>query len=274
MVEKLKGNKDLPSGGENQEIDVSGFKTLVFRANQPSQKVNFYNLEENECLFKLAIYTNDKQLWKSGYIQSSDGYYNIEIRDPLDVGEYEGKLIRQCYKEDETQLNSAVVSFKLTAKEKQNEKVFTVMLYMLVVGQSIAYAQDIGFFVDGGFGDSATSTMTYDIDSTYIVSILAAININQENKLTSNMIDIKSNELVEGYTNTMVQMTNKNNMEVAPMDMESVTLSTNLTYNGSTIVAIQEAIESSMIFGKNDQICKELLVTTRKFANYTFVFEI
>ncbi|MEI3321138.1 MAG: hypothetical protein V8R90_11865 [Eubacterium sp.] len=128
--------------------------------------------------------------------------------------------------------------------------------------------------MDGGFGDSATSTMTYDIDSTYIVSILAAININQENKLTSNMIDIKSNELVEGYTNTTVQMTNKNNMEVAPMDMESVTLSTNLTYNGSTIVAIQEAIESSMIFGKNDQICKELLVTTRKFANYTFVFEI
>ena len=110
--------------------------------------------------------------------------------------------------------------------------------------------------MDGGFGDSATSTMTYDIDSTYIVSILAAININQENKLTSNMIDIKSNELVEGYTNTMVQMTNKNNMEVAPMDMESVTLSKNLTYNGSTIVAIQEAIESSMIFGKNDQICK------------------
>ena len=56
LAEKWKGNQDLPSGGENQEIDVPGFKTLVFRANQTSQKVNFYNPEENECLFKLKLY--------------------------------------------------------------------------------------------------------------------------------------------------------------------------------------------------------------------------
>lgn len=65
LAEKWKGNQDLPSGGENQEIDVPGFKTLVFRANQTSQKVNFYNPEENECLFKLKLYANDKQLWES-----------------------------------------------------------------------------------------------------------------------------------------------------------------------------------------------------------------
>ena len=118
LAEKWKGNQDLPSGGENQEIDVPGFKTLVFRANQTSQKVNFYNPEENECLFKLKLYANDKQLWESGYIQPSDGYYDIEISDSLDNGEYEGKLIYQCYKEDGTQLNSAVVSFKLTVKEQ------------------------------------------------------------------------------------------------------------------------------------------------------------
>ena len=99
-------------------IDVPGFKTLVFRANQTSQKVNFYNPEENECLFKLKLYANDKQLWESGYIQPSDGYYDIEISDPLDVGEYDGKLIYQCYKDDGTQLNSAVVTFKLIVKEQ------------------------------------------------------------------------------------------------------------------------------------------------------------
>lgn len=81
------------------------------------------------------------------------------------------------------------------------KKVFTAILCMgmLVVGSTTAYAQDIGSFGDGGFGDTATSTMTYDIDSTYIVSIPATINMNQENKLTSNMMDIKSNELVEVY---------------------------------------------------------------------------
>ena len=65
------------------------------------------------------------------------------------------------------------------------KKVFTAMLCMcmLVVGSTTAYAQDIGSFGDGGFGDSATSTMTYDIDSSYIVSIPATINMNQENKL-------------------------------------------------------------------------------------------
>ena len=92
--------------------------------------------------------------------------------------------------------------------------------------------------------------MTYDIDSTYIVSIPATININQENKLTSNMMDIKSNELVEVYTDSTVQMTNKNNMEAAQMDMEIVTSNTDLTYNGSPIVAqfMQGAMESSMTF--------------------------
>lgn len=121
---------------------------------------------------------------------------------------------------------------------------------MLVVGSTTAYAQDIGSFGDGGFCDTATSTMTYDIDSTYIVSIPATINMNQENKLTSNMMDIKSNELVEVYTDPTVQMTNKNNMEASPMDMEIVTSNTELTYNGSPIVAqfMQGAMESSMTF--------------------------
>lgn len=118
LAEKWNGNQDLPSEGKNKQIDVPGFKSLVFISNQTSQKVNFYNPSENDCLFKLTLYADDKQLWESGYIQPSDGYYDIEISNPLDVGEYEGKLIYQCYKEDGTQLNSAVVSFKLTVKEQ------------------------------------------------------------------------------------------------------------------------------------------------------------
>lgn len=132
------------------------------------------------------------------------------------------------------------------------KKVFTAMLCMcmLVVGSTTAYAQDIGSFGDGGFGDSATATMTYDIDSSYIVSIPATINMNQENKLTSNMMDIRSNEIVEVYTDSTVQMQNQNNMEVSPMDMEIVTSNTELTYNGSPIVAqfLQGMSETSLSF--------------------------
>ena len=48
------------------------------------------------------------------------------------------------------------------------KKVFTAILCMsmLVVGSTTAYAQDIGSFGDGGFGDSATATMTYDVDES------------------------------------------------------------------------------------------------------------
>ena len=132
------------------------------------------------------------------------------------------------------------------------KKVFIAMLCMcmLVVGSTTAYAQNIGSFGDGGFGDSATATMTYDIDSTYIVSIPATLNMNQENKLTSNMMDIKSNEIVEVYTDSTVQMQNQNNMEASPMDMEIVTSNTELTYNGSPIVAqfLQGMSETSLSF--------------------------
>lgn len=132
------------------------------------------------------------------------------------------------------------------------KRVLAAMLCMsmLMVGSTTAYAQDIGSFGDGGFGDSATSTMTYDIDSSYIVSIPATINMNQENKLTSNMMDIRSNEIVEVYTDSTVQMQNQNNMEASPMNMEIVTSNTELTYNGSPIVAqfLQGMSETSLSF--------------------------
>lgn len=132
------------------------------------------------------------------------------------------------------------------------KRVLAAMLCMsmLMVGSTTAYAQDIGSFGDGGFGDSATSTMTYDIDSSYIVSIPATINMNQENKLTSNMMDIRSNEIVEVYTDSTVQMQNQNNMEASPMDMEIVTSNIELTYNGSPIVAqfLQGMSETSLSF--------------------------
>ena len=132
------------------------------------------------------------------------------------------------------------------------KKVFAALLStcVLVAGSTTAYAQEMGSFGGGGFGDSATATMTYDVDSTYIVSIPATINMNQENKLTSNMMDIRSNEIVEVYTDSTVQMQNQNNMEASPMDMEIVTSNTELTYNGSPIVAqfLQGMSETSLSF--------------------------
>ena len=117
IAEKWHGKQDLPSKGETKEIVIPGFKTLVLIANSSEQSVNLCNPEENECLFKLTLFADDTELWKSGFIEPGDGYYNIEINELLEVGEYNGKLQYQCYKEDGTQLNGAVVTFNLIVKE-------------------------------------------------------------------------------------------------------------------------------------------------------------
>lgn len=108
----------MPSSGETKEIIVPGFKTLVFMADTTKQDVNLYNPEDNDCLFKLTLLADEKELWKSGFIKPGDGYYNIELSEPLKAGEYSGKLQYQCYKEDGAQLNGAVVTFNLIVKEK------------------------------------------------------------------------------------------------------------------------------------------------------------
>ena len=81
------------------------------------------------------------------------------------------------------------------------KRVLAAMLLYEYVDSWINYGicTDIGSFGDGGFGDSATATMTYDVERTYIVSIPATINTNQENKLTASMMDIRSNEIVEVF---------------------------------------------------------------------------
>lgn len=118
LAEQWKGKQDLPSSGKTKEIIVPGFKTLVFMADSTEQAVNLYNPEDNDCLFKLTLLADGKELWESGFIKPGDGYYNIELSEPLKVGEYSGKLQYRCYKENSAQLNGAVVTFNLIVKEK------------------------------------------------------------------------------------------------------------------------------------------------------------
>lgn len=117
LAETWKGKQDLLSTGETREIILDGFKTLVFRANTKNQKVNFQNNEENNCLIKMTLYSDDVKIWESGYVEPGKGYYNIELLEKLNSGEHVGKLQYQCCKDDGTQLNGAVVNFTLIVKE-------------------------------------------------------------------------------------------------------------------------------------------------------------
>ena len=97
---------------------ISGFKSLVFTANQTAQKVNFVNPAENgDKLFLMFLYVEDELLWSSGYVPAGSGYYDIELTRPLDAGSYKGYLKIEVYAPDGTQYNGARVSFDLTVQE-------------------------------------------------------------------------------------------------------------------------------------------------------------
>ena len=113
-----KGNQYLPQAQQQDTgIAIPGFKSLIFRANQTEQKVNFYNPESNEgIVFKETLYVNDTVYWSSGYVPAGEGYYNIGLSEPIPAGDYQAYLQIDCYKETGEQLNGAKIEFELTVQ--------------------------------------------------------------------------------------------------------------------------------------------------------------
>lgn len=118
-AEEWDGNQNLPNGekSETATIKIPGFDSLAFTANQKEQKVNFYNPEENACLFRMTLFVDDIQYWQSGYVQPGKGFYDITLDDMLESGDYDGYLLIECYREDGEALNNAKVEFSMRVVE-------------------------------------------------------------------------------------------------------------------------------------------------------------
>ena len=117
-AETWEGEKPLPQQGNNAEISIPGFKTLVFYADQIEQKVNLYNPENNICLFRMTIYADNEKVYQSGFVEPGKGFYAISLEKTLPKGEYEGLLLYECFLTDGTQLNGAEVEFNLIVEEE------------------------------------------------------------------------------------------------------------------------------------------------------------
>lgn len=66
----------------------------------------------------MSLYADDVELWHNNdYLAPGKGYYEIEVDNMPDVGNYAGKLKIQCFTKDGTELNGAVVNFDLIVKE-------------------------------------------------------------------------------------------------------------------------------------------------------------
>lgn len=114
------GQQQLPgASGQSGKICIPGFDSLVFAPNQTRQKVNFYNPEVNtDRLFLMTLIVGDTVYWQSGYCPPGSGYYEIDLSEPIEPGEYTAYLRIQCFKPDGTELNGAKVSFNLLVEEE------------------------------------------------------------------------------------------------------------------------------------------------------------
>ena len=114
------GNQQLPHAAQDVKgYAVTGFESLVFTANQTTQKVNFVNPECNtEYLFKMSLLVDDRTLWESsGYCPAGQGYYSIDLSEPLPVGSYTGYLKLEVITTEGRQCNGAKIEFDLIVQE-------------------------------------------------------------------------------------------------------------------------------------------------------------
>lgn len=114
------GHQELQqNSSESKGIHIPGFSSLVFTANQTTQSVNFFNPEENgDRLFLMTLYVDDELLWESGYCPAGQGYYTIELSEPLMAGAYSGYLRIRCFTPQGAELNGARINFDLTVQEE------------------------------------------------------------------------------------------------------------------------------------------------------------
>lgn len=118
-VVEWNGNQQLPQAVPDVKgIVIPGFNAMTFVANQTTQAVNFYNPGENgDRLFLMSLYISDNLMWQSGYVPAGNGYYEIELSEPLAPGEYQAYLRIEVFTPENVQLNGARVDFDLLVQE-------------------------------------------------------------------------------------------------------------------------------------------------------------
>lgn len=108
---------DTASSVSRGFIEIPGFDSLVFKADQTTQKVNLYNPESNTCYMVITLIVEDEILWKSELIEPNSGFYEIDLNHVLSTGDYIGTILYDCYSaKDLSALNGSSFQFKLQVK--------------------------------------------------------------------------------------------------------------------------------------------------------------
>ena len=108
----------IPAEGE-ERITIPGYKGIYLAAGTNQQKVDFYNPESNNCLFKISLYlSNDYLLFESDLLKPGERLNDITINLKLEKGIYKNcVLVYQCYSLDgETPLNGSNQTIEINSK--------------------------------------------------------------------------------------------------------------------------------------------------------------
>ena len=108
----------IPAEGE-ERITIPGYKGIYLAAGTNQQKVDFYNPESNNCLFKISLYlSNDYLLFESDLLKPGERLNDITINLKLEKCIYKNcVLVYQCYSLDgETPLNGSNQTIEINSK--------------------------------------------------------------------------------------------------------------------------------------------------------------
>ena len=101
---------DFIPAGDEERITIPGYTGIYLQHGKTTQKVDFYNPENNSCYFVISLYLSDNtRIYKSGYIRPGEHITDIEITQKLQRGIYKNcRLVYECYSlEDESQINGS-----------------------------------------------------------------------------------------------------------------------------------------------------------------------
>lgn len=113
------GKQKLENAGKGSggTISIPCFESLVFKANQTTQKVNLYNPENNNVYFVVTLIVGEETIYKSEMIAPNTGFYEIELEKELAAGDYAGTIVYECYSlSNLSPTNGGSFHFDLTVK--------------------------------------------------------------------------------------------------------------------------------------------------------------
>ncbi|MCR5304647.1 MAG: hypothetical protein K6E33_08810 [Lachnospiraceae bacterium] len=109
--------KDYSNIVENPNIAIPGYESIILKAGEKTQSVNFYNPGENTCYFKISLVVDGATCWTSELLEPGEEIHSIELTGALEAGDHPATLKYECFSlKDQSPLNGSNIELVLHVK--------------------------------------------------------------------------------------------------------------------------------------------------------------